>query len=145
MVELFGHVREKRPLSWMHTARAFPAHLCHPESAQTSLRAFQENLHDGPSLATATDSSRRCELGRAGPRGVRSVGLVLPPGWCSMEGCAPFREDDIFEWCGRGTQHRDLGGCPSSPLPRATQPNLPLYDSSSLWDTFPLLEPGVSG
>lgn len=42
---------------------------------------------------------------------------------------------------GRGTQHRDACCCHSSPLPAATPLNFLLYDSISLRDAVPLLEP----
>ena len=46
-------------------------------------------------------------------------------------GSAQPRKDGICGWCGRGV-NTDIRSCPSSPLPKATQPSLSLCDSGTL-------------
>ena len=46
-------------------------------------------------------------------------------------------------WCvqfGKGTQHRDSGGCPFSSLPRATKPSLSSHNVVPLLAVLPLLK-----
>lgn len=57
--------------------------------------------------------------------------------------CGPSRKAGVCGQCGRGTQHGDTGGWPSSSFLKATQIRLPLYDFGILQMVIPLPEPRV--
>ena len=83
----------------------------------------------------SADSSAEQGFGSAGPQLSRRPELVHPQvdaGEADMERNAGPIKNDICGQHKRGTQQRDIGGCTSSPLPKATKTNLSFYDFSPL-------------
>ena len=111
----------------------------HPRATQLSL-SLPDSAYTSIPQTQVTDYSTGCELLRAEVTGSLEGELLLFPRLLPYVGECSTQE----RWCvqfGKGTQHRDSGGCPFSSLPRATKPSLSSHNVVPLLAVLPPLAP----
>lgn len=127
------------PLPQSHATQSVPLSAC------TSVGWSPETGASGTPVRGRRQSGSQ-ENGRNGLRPEVTPQLLTAweSSWTSISWCRQLMlyggecstQERRLLLCGRVTQHRDPGGCPSSSLPRATHPRLSSCDSSQLYLSF---------